>query len=37
LVCTVKYMEKTKDGKLRQPVFKGLRLDKQPQECIANR
>lgn len=36
LVCTVKYMERTKDGKLRQPVFKGLRLDKQPRECITD-
>ncbi|MBQ7977740.1 MAG: ATP-dependent DNA ligase [Clostridia bacterium] len=28
LVCTVRYMEKTKSGSLRQPVFKGLRDDK---------
>lgn len=34
LVCTVKYMEKTESGSLRQPVFKGLRDDKQPKECI---
>ena len=34
LVCTVKYMEKTAGGGLRQPVFKGLRDDKEPKECI---
>ena len=33
LVCTVKYMMKTESGGLRQPVFKGLREDKAPQEC----
>ena len=33
LVCTVKYMEKTASGMLRQPVFKGLRDDKAPTEC----
>ena len=33
LVCTVKYMEKTKAGGMRQPVFKGLRPDKNPKEC----
>ncbi|WP_324825474.1 DNA ligase [Sinanaerobacter sp. ZZT-01] len=35
LVCTVKYMEKTSSGSLRQPVFKGLREDKQAKECIS--
>jgi len=34
LVCTVKYMTKTETGRLRQPVFKGLRDDKTPHECI---
>lgn len=34
LVCTVKYMMKTANGSLRQPVFKGLRDDKEPQDCI---
>ena len=33
LVCTVKYMMKTESGGLRQPVFKGLREDKAPEEC----
>ena len=28
LVCTVRYMERTSSGSLRQPVFKGLRWDK---------
>ncbi|MDO5153574.1 MAG: RNA ligase family protein [Eubacteriales bacterium] len=34
LVCTVKYMMKTESGSLRQPVFKGLRTNKQPKECL---
>lgn len=34
LCCTVKYMEKTESGHLRQPVFKGLREDKLPEECV---
>ena len=33
MVCTVKYMTKTETGGMRQPVFKGLREDKTPQEC----
>lgn len=33
LVCVVKYMEKTASGSMRQPVFKGLRDDKEPLEC----
>ena len=36
LVCTVKYMMKTGSGGLRQPVFKGLRDDKLPMDCIEN-
>ena len=32
LVCTVQYMMKTESGGMRQPVFKGLRLDKTPLE-----
>jgi bifunctional non-homologous end joining protein LigD len=35
-VCTVKYMMKTESGGMRQPVFKGLREDKSPEECIDN-
>ena len=34
LVCVVKYMMKTDSGSLRQPVFKGLRYDKSPWECV---
>ena len=36
LVCTVKYMEKIEHGGMRQPVFKGLRNDKTPEECMTN-
>lgn len=36
LVCTVKYMMKTENGGMRQPVFKGLRNDKSPEECTDN-
>lgn len=35
LVCTVSYMERTSGGGMRQPVFKGLREDKKPEECRA--
>jgi len=35
LVCTVKFMERTASGKLRQPVFKGLREDKEPKDCVS--
>jgi len=35
LVCTVKYMMKTAGGGMRQPIFKGIRFDKAPQECIS--
>ena len=34
LVCTVQYMMRTKTYGLRQPVFKGLRDDKAPEDCI---
>jgi len=34
LVCTVKFMTRTANGGMRQPVFKGLREDKRPEECI---
>jgi len=34
LVCTVKYMDLTSKGGLRQPVYKGLRDDKDPKDCL---
>ena len=34
LVCQVKFAEWTNDGKLRQPVFLGLREDKDPKEVV---
>ena len=34
LVCRVDYMERTPGGGLRQPVFKGIRDDKTPDECF---
>lgn len=36
LVCTVQYMLKTEAGGLRQPVYRGLRMDKDPHECIVS-
>jgi len=35
LVCRVEFMNRTKNGGIRQPVFKGLREDKTPEECIS--
>lgn len=34
LVCTVSYMYEKSPGSFRQRVFKGLRNDKNPEECI---
>lgn len=34
LVCEVWYAEWTADGHLRQPVFKGLRMDKEPEKIV---
>src|SRR3954465_663643 len=34
LVCQVKFAEWTRDGKLRQPVFLGLREDKKPSQVV---
>src|SRR5690349_5678096 len=34
LVCQIKFSEWTRDLKLRQPVFVGLREDKDPQEVV---
>lgn len=33
LVAQIAFVEWTGDGKLRQPVFLGLRRDKNPSEC----
>lgn len=33
LACTVRYMERTANGAMRQPVFKGIRDDKPVAEC----
>lgn len=34
LVCVVAFMHRTKNGGMRQPVFKGLRWDKLPLDCV---
>ena len=34
LVCVVQFMERTAGGGIRHPIFKGLRQDKTPRECI---
>jgi len=34
LVCEVKFTEWTRDDRLRQPVFLGLREDKRPEEVV---
>ncbi len=34
LVCEVKFSNWTDDGRLRAPVFQGLRPDIDPQECV---
>jgi bifunctional non-homologous end joining protein LigD len=34
LVCQIKFSEWTRDGKLRQPVFLGLREDKAPRDVV---
>jgi bifunctional non-homologous end joining protein LigD len=34
LVCQVKFAEWTRDGKLRQPVFLGLREDRKPGDVV---
>lgn len=35
LSCMVKFMDYTASGGMRQPVFKGVRLDKLPSDCIS--
>lgn len=37
LVADVEYSERTQEGLLRQPVFKGLRDDKPPEEVVRER
>jgi bifunctional non-homologous end joining protein LigD len=37
LVCEVRYTEWTDEGGLRHPIFIGLRTDKRPEECVAER
>ena len=34
LVCQIKFSEWTRDGKLRHPVFLGLREDKEAEEVV---
>ena len=34
LVCEVNYAEITDSGRLRQPAFIKIRLDKKPRECV---
>lgn len=34
LVCKVEYMMRTQSGYLRQPVYKGIRLDKEAKDCV---
>ena len=34
LVCTIEYMLLTKNLGMRQPIFKGLRTDLSPKQCI---
>lgn len=37
LVCAVEYLALTSEGHLRHPVYKGIRTDKDPEECQALR
>lgn len=34
IVCQVEYLTLTREGILRHPVYKGLRMDKAPEECV---
>ena len=34
LVCECKFVEWTREGRLRAPVFLGLRPDKNPEDCV---
>ena len=33
-IVKMQFMCNTKNGELRQPVFKGLRTDKKPEDCV---
>ena len=35
LVCIVDYLTTTSEGYLRHPVYRGIRRDKPPEECVA--
>ena len=37
LVCEVKFAEWTADGNMRQPIFMGLREDKDPKDCVVEK
>ncbi len=37
MVAQIRFTEWTRDGYLRQPAFLGLRLDKNPKECVRER
>ncbi|MDD4002892.1 MAG: RNA ligase family protein [Clostridia bacterium] len=37
IVCNVEYMAKTKSGAMRQSIFKGLKDDVNPLECIVKK
>lgn len=37
LVCKVEFMQHTASGSMRQPVFRGLRVDKEPLDCQIRR
>lgn len=37
LICTVRFMERTANGGMRQPVFKGMKDDKAPEECLVHK
>jgi bifunctional non-homologous end joining protein LigD len=34
VVCTVRFAQWTKDGRLRAPVFHGIRTDVSPRDCV---
>ena len=34
LVCKMEFMERTPSGGMRQPRFKGIRMDKAAVDCV---